>query len=194
MSIFINGLDLETTGLSADAGHRIIEIAISTYKTDDFATFSKVGKTYLKRVDPKRSIDAKAQAVHGISIDQLLGCPTWEELAPEIHKRLFDCSMIVAHNINFDIPFIVTEFDRVGLSPKNVELFCTLENGRNATAMGKVPNLGELCWATGVDYDADSAHAADYDIDCTMEAFFKGVKLGLFTLPVALTTLLEKAA
>ena len=185
MSFIINGTDLETTGIDPEKGHRIVEIAIARYITDDGEHFEKDGRTFTMRINPKRSIDAKAQAVHGISQDMLVGCPTWEQAAREIHARLFDCHMLVAHNIDFDIGFLLHEFTRVGIEPGNPELFCTMQKGRGATPMGKIPNLGELCWATGVYYRREDAHAADYDIDRTMEALVNGARLGLFDLPVA---------
>jgi DNA polymerase-3 subunit epsilon len=195
MRYVINGVDIETTGLRAEDGHRIIELAIPRYETTDGENFTKVGRTFVIRLDPKRSIDEKAQAVHGIDASELVGCPTWEEKASEIATRLFDCNLLVAHNAEFDLNFLITEFLRVGITPRNVEIFCTMLNGRAATAMGKVPNLGELCYATGVDYDAKAAHAADYDIEKTMEAYIAGLRLGLYEPPKSLLDgLLEAVA
>jgi len=51
-----------------------------------------------------------------------------------------------------------------------------------ATAFGEVPSLKKLCFACDVEYDADDAHAADYDVDKMMESFFFGVGAGRFKL------------
>lgn len=50
--------------------------------------------------------------------------------------------------------------------------------------MGKVPNLGELCFARGISYDREKAHAAEYDVTCMMEPFFIAHKKGFIQLPV----------
>lgn len=183
MKYRIVGIDTETTGLDPDKGHKIIEIGLNMFETVDGKTFRKMGKTWTRRVNPKRPIDAAAQAVHGISAEDLVGCPTFEEVAPTLLKLLKAANLLVAHNANFDVPFIVYELASVGLECPELEVFCTMESGRPATALGKLPNLGELCWAMDVSYNPDEAHAADYDIDKTMECFFRGVGRGLFSVP-----------
>ncbi len=59
-----------------------------------------------------------------------------------------------------------------------------MKNGRWATANGKNPKLGELCWALQVDYDPALAHAAEYDVQKTAECLWRGVDAGLYKLPV----------
>ena len=173
----ILGLDLETTGLlegNNDKDHRIIEIAAIIYSDN------KVQK-WEQRIQPKRSIDAKAQEVHGISLIELSGKPTWKTIAPKIHKLLSSVDLLVAHNgDNFDFKFLRLEFERIGMSMPTTPTFDTMVNGNWATAFGKPPNLGELCFATGVEYDKSKAHAALYDVKVMMDAYFEGVKLGFF--------------
>lgn len=180
------GCDLETTGLNAEKGAQIIEIGLSIYKAHKVSgviKLEKVSKTYCKRIEPTCSIEAKAQLVHGISMADLKGCPKWEEIAPSIHKILSKADVFVAHNVEFDAMFLLHEFHRVGLKMPNCEVFCTMENGRTATSLGANPTLGNLCWAFGVKYDGSVAHAADYDIDKTMECFKYGVESGVWKLP-----------
>lgn len=186
--IVVTGLDLETTGLKQEDGHRIIEVGLTVYKMEDDLSFQKVGKTYLQRINPLRPIDKGAQLVHGISLDDVRGAPEWEQIAPKISKILGATHLLVAHNAAFDVPFIALELVRAGLPIPSLEVFCTMENGRSCTAMGKLPNLGELCWSFGVDYDPDAAHAADYDIERTMECFIRGVQNGRFQIPSSLLT------
>ena len=184
MTLVVAGLDLETTGLSQEDGHRIIEIGLSVYTTEDGKVFSKLGKTWLQRINPMRTIDKKAQNVHGIAIEDLRGEPEWERVAVKVQKILSRVDLLVCHNVMFDAPFIGLELARAGYDVPNFDTFCTMENGRGATAMGSVPNLGALCWAMGVNYDSENAHAADYDIDVTMEAFIVGVNKGFFKVPL----------
>jgi len=175
--MIITGFDIETTGLSADKGHCVIEVAMIHY---DYTTEKEIAR-YIQRVNPGRSIDAGAQNVHGISIEDLASEPVWGDVAAECHKQIAKTDLLMCHNLMFDAPFIATEFTRVGLELPDVEAFCTMENGRWATATGKYPKLAELCWSVGVDYDADAAHAADYDVEVMVAAFFAARRLGFFT-------------
>ncbi|WP_342234587.1 3'-5' exonuclease [Inquilinus sp. OTU3971] len=173
----INFTDIETTGLEQAKGHRIIEICCSTYIA---ATRKKVF-TWTKRINPMRSIDAKAQAVHKISLADLAGCPTWDVVAPDVAKILGRTALLVAHNGNsFDFPFIGMELMRIGITPPDIQSFDTMVEGRWATATGKVPTLGELAYACDVPYDPEAAHAAEYDVDVMAECFWRGVDFGFF--------------
>ena len=172
------GLDLETTGLDQADGHRIIEIAMITY---DLQT-RQVLERYEQRIDPDRSVPTASIDVHGITYDMLVGCPKWEDVAPEIARRLAETEFFIAHNAAFDGPFLAGELQRVGLLPPGVKCYCTMENARWATPNGKLPRLEELCFALGVDYDRAKAHAATYDVERTMECLFRGMDRGFYSL------------
>lgn len=172
----VSGVDTETTGLEQADGHRIIEIAILTY---DFGSRKLVDK-YVQRIDPERSIQAAAQEVHGISYDELVGCPKWDEVAPIVKAKLDKAPLMIAHNMGFDGPFIGAELLRVGVPLPNVTPFCTMENARWACPDGKFPKLQELCFALGVEYDPAKAHAADYDVEVMMQCFWRGLDRGFY--------------
>lgn len=173
----VAGLDLETTGKLA-TGHRIIEVCVSKWL---------ISGTHLStqtwRINPERAIDPKAQEVHGISAADLLSEPKREIVFPLITKALADVDLIVAHNgLEFDKLFLEMDYTSVGLVFPKHEWFDTMIEGRWATPMGKVPSLQELCHATGVKYDPSKAHAAEYDTNCMMEAFFRGKQMGFFNV------------
>lgn len=179
--MLIAGLDLETTGLVQADGHRIIEVCFAIYDYPNRVAIKK----FVQRIDPQRNIDAKAFAVHGIAVDDLKGCPTWDKVAPSLAKLMGAVKLVVAHNGDeFDIPFILNEFMRVGVPIPEVETFDTMLQGRWATPVGKIPNLGELCTACDVEYDASAAHSADYDVDVMMDCFFRGVEWGIYDVPL----------
>ncbi len=125
-------------------------------------------------------MDPGAEAVHGISLHELRGEPEWVAIAPRVSKIMRVADLIVAHNIDFDIPFVVSQLVEVKQDPGDADTFCTMEEGRQATAMGKVPNLGELCRAFRVTYEPEKAHSAAYDTDVMMDCFMKGVERGAF--------------
>ena len=178
--IIVTGCDIETTGLSQEKGHRIIEISLMVYKTMNGADFTKIGE-WTRRINPLRSIDPGAQNVHKISIADLHGEPEWEDVAPHLIKLLNASDLLVGHNGNgFDFPFIALEIMRIGMDLPNFEVFDTMLEGRDSTGMGKVPSLQELCFAYDEEYDTSSAHAADYDTEQMMKCFFKACKWGQF--------------
>ena len=85
--------------------------------------------------------------------------------------------------MGFDGPFIAAELNRIGVNVPDVHSFCTMENARWACPDGKLPRLGELCFAMGVDYDPAKAHAAEYDVQVMMDCYFKGLLRGFYQLP-----------
>lgn len=172
----ILGLDLETTGLEQDKGHRIIEIACLTYDSDT----RELLDSYVQRIDPERPIDAKAQEVHGISYAELVGQPKWEAVAPIVASKMAGAQIMIAHNMNFDGPFIGAELLRIGLTLPDILPFCTMASARWACHDGKFPKLGELCFALGVEYDPSKAHGASYDVEVMMECFWRGLDRGFY--------------
>lgn len=170
-------LDTETTGLKQEEGHRIIEIALVRY---DIATRELID-SFIQRIDPDRAIDPRAQEVHGICYEDLAGCPKWEEVAGNVSEFIQRGDLLVIQNASFDMPFIENELRRVGVEmSKTAPQFCTKENGRWACADGKFPNLQELCFALGVEYDKAKAHGASYDTEILAECFFRGFDRGFF--------------
>jgi DNA polymerase-3 subunit epsilon len=173
--LIVGGFDIETTGLLAPE-HRIIEACVMKYEVDPAQPeLNRLISCQTFRFNPHRSIDAKAFAVHKISLEMLKDEPLWEFAAKDLTAALRDCDIVVAHNgIEFDFPFLIQECERIGLSVPDFTPFDTMQDGRWATPFGKVPNLGELCFACGVDYDTDKAHAAEYDVGVMMKSFFFG--------------------
>jgi DNA polymerase-3 subunit epsilon len=168
------GLDLETTGLELEKGHRICEAALLTYED------GRLIETFEQRINPERPIDPGASNVHGIMFEDVAECPKFSEVAQQIIDRLKAADVVVIHNASFDAPFIGTELMQAGFELPQMNIFCTLENGRWATPNGKAPKLGELCFALNVPYDEERAHSAAYDVSVMMSCFYKGVERGFF--------------
>lgn len=175
----IVGGDTETTGFEAPEGHRIVEIALRVYDS----TTRKLVDSFISRIDPERNIPAAAQAVHGISYEELVGQPKWDDIAPKVFQLLDSCDVMVFHNMGFDAPFIGHELLRVGQQLPRALPYCTMENARWACPDGKYPRLEELCFALGVPFDRASAHGAEYDTDKMMECLWAGIDRGFYTLP-----------
>jgi len=116
-------LDIETTGLIPQRGHRIIEIgavALQAYRI--VAEFHSL-------IQVQRSIPRHVQQIHGISNEMLQGSPGPEIIPPQFHDFIRQ-STLVAHNAKFDLTFLRYELARYGLSLSHPAI-CTLEMSRN---------------------------------------------------------------
>ncbi|GAA4316046.1 exonuclease domain-containing protein [Compostibacter hankyongensis] len=102
-------IDLETTGTNI-AIDKIIEIAIIKIFPDG-SSQSKV-----KRINPGIPIPPGSSAVHGIYDKDVADCPTFREAANELKQFLENCDLAGYNSNRFDIPLLVEEFLRIGLS------------------------------------------------------------------------------
>lgn len=58
-----------------------------------------------------------AQAVHGISIEDLAGCPTFDAIVDQVSAVFATAEVIVGYNIAFDIDMLQAEYARLGKPP-----------------------------------------------------------------------------
>jgi DNA polymerase-3 subunit epsilon len=103
-------LDVETTGIGASEGHRIIEIACV-----ELSGYIPTGRHFHTYVHPERDIDPDAERVHGISLASLEGMPTFGEtkVADALIEFVGDADLI-AHNAAFDRDFVNHELRLCG--------------------------------------------------------------------------------
>ena len=100
-------LDTETTGLEA-AEHSIIEIGCL-----EIIDRRITGRSYHQYINPGRSIDDGAIAVHGITNEQLRDKPRFDEITDELLAFIGDAKLVI-HNADFDMGFLAVEFERCG--------------------------------------------------------------------------------
>lgn len=101
-------LDTETTGLSAQSGHRVVELA-AVEAVDGKLT----GRTFHVYLDPERSIDPRAEQVHGLSAEFLRGKSRFIDIATPFVDFVRGAECLI-HNAVFDTPFINAELERAG--------------------------------------------------------------------------------
>lgn len=181
--IVLTALDLETTGFNAEDGHRITEVGAMTFKVDpETLEFTHV-LTYSKFVNPMRTIPEEVQRITNITPALVKDAPAWDEVSLEFSRVMRVTDIMVAHNAQFDAPFLAYELLRLKRPlNENMLTFCTMENGRFATPLGKPPRLTELCWALDVEFKDEDAHRALYDVDRMVEALKVGIRKGYFDL------------
>jgi DNA polymerase-3 subunit epsilon len=170
--------DTETTGLDSRED-RIIELG-GVEMVNRFPT----GRTFHFFINPQgRQIHADAQAIHGISADQLADKPIFGAIVDEFIE-LIDGAKLVAHNANFDIGFINAEFARIGRPPVAPELVIdTLALAKRKHPMG--PNsLDALCRRYGIDNSHRTKHGALLDSELLAEVYIEliGGKQAALTL------------
>ena len=105
--------DIESTGLNI-ASDSIIELC--------FVKSHPGGEQWVKtwRVRPwdyenqcQRPINPAAQAVHGISAEDLAGKPTFYQIADEVVDWLTGCDLAGFNSAKFDLPMLAEEIERV---------------------------------------------------------------------------------
>ena len=100
--------DIESTGLNV-ATDRIVEIcAVKVMPNGD-------QEVKTRRINPTIPISAEAQAVHGISNEDVKDCPTFREIAKSLANWMEGCDFAGYNSIKFDIPLLAEEFLRVGI-------------------------------------------------------------------------------
>ncbi|HZX31198.1 MAG TPA: 3'-5' exonuclease, partial [Rhodocyclaceae bacterium] len=100
-------VDTETTGLSPAHHHRIIEIAVVELDREG----NELGH-WTTLVNPER--DVGASDIHGISPADLFEAPIFSGIAADLAQRL-QGRILVAHNLPFDLDFLVSEYLRLGV-------------------------------------------------------------------------------
>lgn len=105
--------DIESTGLNI-ATDRIVEISIvKVSPTTPGAPNDVEVKT--RRINPGMPIPPEAQAVHGITDDDVKDCPKFAQIAKSLAQMLQGCDIAGYNSNRFDIPLLAEEFLRAGV-------------------------------------------------------------------------------
>jgi DNA polymerase-3 subunit epsilon len=102
--------DTETTGLEPSAGDEIIQIGAVRLVNGKL----RRSESFEQLVDPRRSIPAATIPIHGIEPAMVAGQPTIDSVLPAFHSYVHD-TVLVAHNAAFDMRFLETKEQVVGV-------------------------------------------------------------------------------
>ena len=152
-------LDTETTGISIDEGHRIVEIGC--LELDDLNISKKKFHCYL---NPERKVSEKAFKVHGYSDDFLSSKKKFVEIVDNFLDFIENKRLII-HNADFDISFLNNELKILGKNKLNNEIVDTLQIARNKFP-GSSASLDALCKRYKIDNSKRTTHTAL--IDCEL--------------------------
>jgi DNA polymerase-3 subunit epsilon len=159
LSVDFAVLDVETTGIAAFGGDRVVERAILRCRPN-------VGiiDRFVTLVDPGGEI--AASAVHGLRRSDVCGAPSFAAIADAVVRRL-EGSVIVAHNSRFDVAFVQAELARLGRPSLRQLTLCTIGLVARLGIATPGRSLRGCCAAVGVDYDETVDHSAGRDARVT---------------------------
>jgi DNA polymerase-3 subunit epsilon len=160
-------LDTETTGLTVEDGHRIIEVGCL-----EIVDRRPTGNTLHFYVNPERSIDAGAMAVHGITSERLRDEPRFAEVAEPLLSFVAGAQILI-HNAPFDLSFLDAELARLGREPFRKQVDGVLDTLALARELhpGKRNSLDALCERYGVSNAHRKLHGALLDAELLADVY-----------------------
>ena len=160
-------LDTETTGLYAEQGDRIIEVACVEYDNR-----RDTGRRLHHYVNPGRSSHPDALRVHGISDDFLADKPPFASVAAEVLEFVAGADVVI-HNASFDLSFLDAELGRLNLprfAQHAARITDSLQMARELFP-GKGNSLDALCRRLEVDNSKRDLHGALIDADLLAQVY-----------------------
>ena len=107
-------LDIETSGLEYNQGHKIIEIGAIELVDKE------VGGHYHQYINPELTLEESNIKIHGITNDYLKNYKTFDHYVEDFIAFIRE-DKIIAHNANFDIGFINHELNNLGKNQINLD-------------------------------------------------------------------------
>ncbi len=148
--------DLETTGLSTKYD-RITEFGAVIFENGQIIHSVDI------LINPEHKIPVYIQNKTHITPEMVKDKPTIEEVMPKI-LDMFQDSILVSHNITFDVGFINEALRRMNKPPLSQPMVDTLSLSRYMFPYSNRHSLGSLSRNLGIAlYNEEEAHRADYD-------------------------------
>ena len=162
-------LDTETTGLSPDAGDRIIEIGCV-----EMINRRLSGRNLHFYLNPQRSSHPDAVKIHGLTDEFLADKPLFASVADELLEFVAGADIII-HNASFDVGFLNAELKRLARAPFPGMVGSVTDSLLMARSMfpGKANSLDALCKRLEVDNTGRSLHGALLDAGLLAEVYIR---------------------
>ncbi|MCX7338392.1 MAG: DNA polymerase III subunit epsilon [Alphaproteobacteria bacterium] len=150
-------LDTETTGLSPNDGHRIIEIGCV-----ELFNCVPTGRTFQCYINPERDVPPQSTAITGLTTEFLKPFPVFSKVVDDFLDFIQDDQLVI-HNAKFDLTFLNFELSRLGLAvlPQS-RAVDTLLIARQKFP-GSPASLDALCKRFNVDLGKRNKHGALLD-------------------------------
>ena len=153
-------LDFETTGLSAENGDRVVEVAIiraNGFDDPDPIQFQRL-------VNPGTAVPESAVAIHGIDDSMLADAPPFSTVLGDV-EQLLSGALVVAHHAPFDVGFLQAECNHA--NQPMVSHGPVLDTLRLARAIFGFPSCGLSSLAARMNVPLTNHHRALADCTAT---------------------------
>ena len=158
-------LDTETTGLSVEKGHRIVEIGCIELENQ-----IPTKRFFHRIVNPKRSVSEDAYKIHGYSDSFLSTKKEFSEIANDFLEFIKGNKLII-HNAEFDLAFLNSELRIIKKEPILKErVIDTLELAR-LKFPGSSASLDALCKRFKIDNSKRKKHNALIDCELLLKVY-----------------------
>lgn len=145
-------VDIETTGLSARTGGRVLEVGAIRVEE------GKVVSEFKQLLHPESRVPYFITQMTGICDDDVKDSPLFCDIAQDL-QHFFKDALFIAHNVNFDYRFIQNEFTMLGQT-FNKQRLCTVRLSRALFPEHKSHKLDHIIERFG--FDVQNRHRA-YD-------------------------------
>lgn len=165
--------DLECTGAEKDTNKvRIIEISAKKVDPD---TLEEIDSLYFKCNNDDVPIAPDATERHGVKEEDLIGYPTFREVAHKVYDFFVGCDLGGYYSTFYDNPILYMSFMRSGITWNYRELkvydIFTLYKKYNSGKLGEV-------YERYTGKKMENAHEADADIRATIAIYREQLKRG----------------
>ena len=162
-------LDTETTGISLQAGNRVIEIGAL-----ELLERRPTGRKFHRYLNPDRDSEPGALRVHGLTSEFLSGKPRIGEVVDELLDFVRGAELVI-HNAEFDVSFLDAELERCWpqygrLADHVAGVVDTVRLARERFP-GQRVSLDALCRRYGIDNAHRELHGALLDAELLLDVY-----------------------
>ena len=172
-------LDTETTGISVDSGHRVIEIGMV-----EIIDRRLTGNDFQAYLNPERKIDPATIPIHGLTDEFISDKPFFKDIASDFLSYIQN-SEVIMHNAPFDSSFINNEFVLTGIEQR-LEDICEITDSLTLARKkhpGQRNSLDALCSRYEVNTSSRELHGALIDAKLLANVYLlmTGGQVGFFS-------------
>lgn len=151
-------VDLETTGTSVKNGDRIIQIGCVLVQA------GQVINSFETKINPLTRIPHNIEQLTGIKNSDVQNAPLFDDVAASIESLLSN-TIFVAHNVDFDFPFLNHELVAAGYEPLKIKAIDTVTLSQILMPTAKSYRLRDLTNYLHIEHD--HPHSAVSDAEAT---------------------------
>ena len=151
-------VDLETTGTSVNHGDRIIQVGCILVQDGEIINHFET------KINPQMTIPRQITQLTGIKNSDVRHAPLFDDVAGTLYS-LLSGTIFVAHNVNFDFPFLNAELERAGYPSLSIEAIDTVTLSQILMPTAKSYRLRDLTSSLSIEHS--HPHSAVSDAEAT---------------------------